>query len=47
MSVRTWTTRRRGAFDELILREPPVRAPGAVPRFADAYREIVGWERAV
>ncbi len=31
------------AFDELILREPPVRAPGAVPRFADAYREIVGW----
>ncbi|MEI9990730.1 MAG: hypothetical protein WDM86_11885 [Rhizomicrobium sp.] len=29
------------AFDELVLREPPVRAPGAVPRFADAYREIV------
>ena len=30
------------AFDELILREPPVRAPGASPRFAEAYREIVG-----
>jgi len=30
------------AFDELILREPPVRSPGASPRFAEAYREIVG-----
>ncbi len=30
------------AFDELILREPPVRSPGASPRFAYDYREIVG-----
>jgi len=30
------------AFDELIQREPPVRGPGANPRFAESYREIVG-----
>ncbi len=30
------------AFDELVLREPPLRAPGGSPRFAEAYREIVG-----
>lgn len=30
------------AFDELILREPPVRSPGPSPRFAEAYCEILG-----
>jgi hypothetical protein len=29
-------------FDELVLREPPVRGPGASPRFAEAYGEILG-----
>jgi hypothetical protein len=30
------------AIDELVRREPPVRAPGAVPRFAEQYRETFG-----
>lgn len=30
------------AFNELILREPPVRSPGASPRFTESYCEILG-----
>lgn len=30
------------ALDALIRREPPVHAPGATPRFAEEYREVLG-----
>jgi hypothetical protein len=30
------------AIEELAAREPPVSAPGATPRFAERYREILG-----
>jgi hypothetical protein len=32
------------AIDELVQREPPVRAPGATPRFAEEYRAALGGE---
>ena len=32
------------AIDELVQREPPVRGPGATPRFAEQYREVLGTE---
>ena len=30
------------AVDEMVRREPPLRGPGATPRFAEEYREIFG-----
>jgi hypothetical protein len=35
---------RAAALSELVTREPPVRAPGATPRFAEHYRELLGCE---
>jgi len=30
------------AVDEMVRREPPLRGPGATPRFAEEYRDIFG-----